>query len=177
MRETVHFAHLDQTAQILCVTLMVNCIAAFNAGLLSPAVHRLRAAGFPIDDADVSHAGPTMSEHILVHGRYHYDLDRPPKQLRSRQVLSFRRSSSAANGNMRFCNWREPTCSTSTNARRVSLTPSRTSPARMFTVAKIMVSSALHQASSFGRFLKAVRISPLAASKFSSLSSAEARTP
>lgn len=91
LRETVHFAHLgqvrhrqliDQTAQALCITLVVNCIAAFNAGLLTPAVHRLRAAGFPIDDADVSHAGPTMSEHILVHGRYHYDLNRPPKELR-----------------------------------------------------------------------------------------------
>ncbi len=91
LRETVHFAHLgqvrhrqliDQTAQALCITLVVNCIAAYNAGLLSPAVHRLRAAGFPIEDADVSHVGPTMSEHILVHGRYHYDLDRAPKELR-----------------------------------------------------------------------------------------------
>jgi hypothetical protein len=75
-----------QTEQVdnaaLCITLVVNCIAAYNAGLLHPAVHQLRAAGFPIDDADVSHAGPTMSEHILVHGRYHYDLNRPPKQLR-----------------------------------------------------------------------------------------------
>jgi TnpA family transposase len=91
LREAVYFAHLgqirhrqliDQTAQALCITLVVNCIAAFNAGLLHPAVHRLRAAGFEIDDADVAHAGPTMSEHILVHGRYHYDLNRPPKQLR-----------------------------------------------------------------------------------------------
>jgi hypothetical protein len=87
----VHFAHLgqirhrqliDQTAQALCITLAVNCIAAFNAGLLSSAVHRLRAAGFEIDDTDVSHFGPTMSEHISVHGRYHYDRNGPPKGLR-----------------------------------------------------------------------------------------------
>jgi hypothetical protein len=77
-----HRQLIDQTAQALCITLVVNCIAAFNAGLLSPAVHRLRAAGFPIDDADVCHAGPTMNEHILVHGRYHYDLNRPPQELR-----------------------------------------------------------------------------------------------
>jgi hypothetical protein len=91
LRETVHFAHLgqvrhrqliDQTAQALCITLVVNCIATFNAGLLYPGVHQLRAAGFPIDDADVSHAGPTMSEHILVHGRYRYDLNRAPQGLR-----------------------------------------------------------------------------------------------
>ena len=91
LRETVHFAHLghirhrqliDQTAQALCITLVVNCIAAYNAGLMHPAIHQLRAAGFSIDDADISHAGPTMSEHILVHGRYRYDLNRPPQQLR-----------------------------------------------------------------------------------------------
>ncbi len=36
----------DQTAQALCLTLVVNCVAAFNAQLLRPAVERLRAAGF-----------------------------------------------------------------------------------------------------------------------------------
>lgn len=91
LRETVHFARLgqvrhrqliDQTAQALCLTLVVNCVAAFNAGLLTPAVDQLRAAGFDIDDADVAHLGPTMSEHISVHGRYHFDLDGPPKGLR-----------------------------------------------------------------------------------------------
>ncbi|HZD15781.1 MAG TPA: Tn3 family transposase, partial [Pseudonocardiaceae bacterium] len=52
LRETVHFTHLgqvhhrqliDHTAQALCITLVVNCIAAYNAGLLHPAEHRLRA--------------------------------------------------------------------------------------------------------------------------------------
>lgn len=78
LREMVHFAHLghirhrqliDRTAQALCITLVVNCIAAYNAGLMHPAVRQLRAAGFSIEDADVAHAGPTMSGHILVHGR------------------------------------------------------------------------------------------------------------
>jgi hypothetical protein len=97
LRETVHFAHLgqirhrhliDQTAQALCITLVVNCITAYNAGLLSQAVHCLRAVGFEIDDADVTHDGPTMSGHILMHGRYHYDLDRPPKQLRPAPIFA-----------------------------------------------------------------------------------------
>lgn len=92
LRETVHFARLgqfrhrqliDQTAQALCLTLVVNCVAAFNAGLLTPAVDQLRAAGFDIDDADVAHLGPTMSEHISVHGRYHFDLAGPPKGLKT----------------------------------------------------------------------------------------------
>ena len=91
LRETVNFAHggairhrqlVDQVAEALCLTLVVNCIAAFNAGLLPPAVEALRAAGFEVDDADVAHVGPTITEHISVHGRYHYDLDRPPKGLR-----------------------------------------------------------------------------------------------
>ena len=58
-------------------TLVVNCIAAFDAG--PPAVQALRAAGFEVD---VAHVGPTVTEHISVHGRYYYDLDRPPKGLR-----------------------------------------------------------------------------------------------
>ena len=91
LRETVNFAHggairhrqlTDQVAQALCLTLVVNCIAAFNAGLLAPAVEALRTAGFEVDDADVAHVGPTITEHISVHGRYYYDLDRPPKGLR-----------------------------------------------------------------------------------------------
>jgi hypothetical protein len=91
LRETVNFAHggairhrqlTDQVAQALCLTLVVNCIAAFNAGLLPPAVEALRAAGFEAGDADVAHVGPTVTEHISVHGRYYYDLDRPPKGLR-----------------------------------------------------------------------------------------------
>jgi len=35
----------------------VNCIAAFNAGLLPSAVEALRAAGFDVDDADIAHVG------------------------------------------------------------------------------------------------------------------------
>jgi len=35
-----------------------------------------------VDDADVAHVGPTVTEHISVHGRYYYDLDRLPKGLR-----------------------------------------------------------------------------------------------
>jgi hypothetical protein len=36
----------------LCLTLVVNCVAAFNAGLLTPPVEQLRTAGFEIDDED-----------------------------------------------------------------------------------------------------------------------------
>jgi hypothetical protein len=91
LRDAVHFAHhgdvrhrqlLDQASQALCLTLVVNCVAAFNAGLLTPAVEQLRAAGHPVDDADLAHLGPTMTEHINVHGRYRFDLDGPPKGLR-----------------------------------------------------------------------------------------------
>jgi hypothetical protein len=84
LRETVNFAHggairhrqlVDQVAHALCLTLVVNCIAAFDAGLLPSAVEALRAAGFEVGDADVAHVGPTVTERISVHGRYYYDLD------------------------------------------------------------------------------------------------------
>ena len=92
LREAVHFAHhgnvrhrqlADQAAQALCLTLVVNCIATFNAGLLGPPVEQLRGAGFEVDDDDVSHLGPTMTGHINCHGRYHFNLDQPPKGLRA----------------------------------------------------------------------------------------------
>ncbi len=89
LRETVHFAHhgsvrhrqladqAAQAAQALCLTLVVNCVAAFNAGLLTQAVDQLRSTGLEIDD-DVSHLGPTMTEHTNVHGRYYFNLDQTP---------------------------------------------------------------------------------------------------
>lgn len=92
LRDTVHFAHhgeirhrqlVDQAAQALCLTLVVNCVAAFNAALLGPAVESLRAGGFEIADDDVAHLGPTMCEHINVHGRYHFDVGGVPKGLRA----------------------------------------------------------------------------------------------
>jgi hypothetical protein len=91
LRDTVSFGYhgnirhrqlADQAAQALCLTLVVNCIAAYNAELFGDAVGRLRAAGFQIDDADVSHLGPTMTEHLNVHGRYRFELDGAPKGLR-----------------------------------------------------------------------------------------------
>ena len=110
LRETVNFAHggairhrqlTDQVAQALCLTLVVNCIAAFNAGLLPPAVEALRAAGFEVDDADVAHVGPTVTEHISVHGRYYYDLDRPPKGLRRVMWVDLRYGEADAEQRMR----------------------------------------------------------------------------
>ena len=91
LRDTVHFAHhgdirhrqlADQAAQALCLTLVVNCVAAFNTQLLGQAVDRLRGAGFDIADDDIAHLGPTMTEHLNVNGRYYFDLNGPPKALR-----------------------------------------------------------------------------------------------
>ena len=50
-----------------------------------------RTTGFEIDDDDVSHLGPTMTEHINVHGRYHFNLDQAPKGLRDHARPSSRR--------------------------------------------------------------------------------------
>jgi Tn3 transposase DDE domain-containing protein len=91
LRDKVHFAQhgtirhrqlADQVAHAGCLTLVVNCIAAFNAQLLGQAVGQLRTAGFPVADDDVTHLGPTMTEHVNVHGRYRFDLDGAPKSLR-----------------------------------------------------------------------------------------------
>ncbi len=47
---------------------------AFNTELVGRAVDELRLAGFEVSDDDVAHLGPTMTEHLNVHGRYHFDL-------------------------------------------------------------------------------------------------------
>jgi len=91
LRDRVNFAHhgdvrhrqiADQAAQALCLSLVVNCIAAFNADLLGQAADRLRDAGFDVADDDIAHLGPTMTEHLNVHGRYYFDLTSTPKPLR-----------------------------------------------------------------------------------------------
>src|SRR5205823_1136129 len=84
LQDTVHFGHhgdirhrqlAEQAAQALCLTLVVNCVAAFNAELVGQAIDRLRGAGFDILDDDISHLGPTMTEHL--NGRYYFDLNGP----------------------------------------------------------------------------------------------------
>ncbi len=97
LRDKVHFARhgeirqrqlADQVAHAGCLTLVVNCIAAFNAELLGRAVDELHLAGFEVSDDDVAHVGPTMTEHLNVHGRYHFDLSGAPKALRPLAVRS-----------------------------------------------------------------------------------------
>jgi len=78
----------DQVAHAGCLTLVVNCIAAFNAELLGRVVDELRLAGFEVSDDDVAHQGPTMTEHLNVHGRYYFDLSATPKALRQLSAQS-----------------------------------------------------------------------------------------
>ena len=96
LRDTVLFAHHgnirhrhlgDQAAQAACLSLVVNCVAAWNAKYLGHAVEQLQANGFSVADDDIAHLGPTMCEHINVHGRYHFNLGQPPKSLRPLTAL------------------------------------------------------------------------------------------
>ena len=82
-RSTVKFAHqgkvrhchiAEQASQALGISLVVNCIAAYNANLLTPTVNGLRAQGHTIDDENIAHLGPPMTEHLNVHGGYSFDL-------------------------------------------------------------------------------------------------------
>jgi len=50
-----------------------------TAGGWSSTKRRHAWDGSEVDDDDVSHLGPTMTEHINCHGRYHFKLDRRPK--------------------------------------------------------------------------------------------------
>jgi TnpA family transposase len=85
LRDTVHFAHhgdvrhrqlADQAAQALCLSLVVNCVAAFNADLLGKAVDQLRGAEFDIADEDIARARAVS---LCTHARTHALARKPPE--------------------------------------------------------------------------------------------------
>ncbi len=46
---------------------------------MSAALEHLRSRGHEVDEADLEHLSPLLSEHINVHGSYHFDLSGPSK--------------------------------------------------------------------------------------------------
>jgi len=44
------------------------------------ALQYLKEIGHAFDEADVSHLSPLLSEHINIHGTYHFDLAAPDRR-------------------------------------------------------------------------------------------------
>ena len=63
-----------------CLSLLINAIAVWNARYERAALQYLKKIGHAFDEADVSHLSPLLSEHINIHGTYHFDLAAPDRR-------------------------------------------------------------------------------------------------
>jgi hypothetical protein len=61
--------------QLGALGLILNTITLWNTVYLDHAISELRAAGYPILDADLERLSPYMRRHINFHG--HYFFNRP----------------------------------------------------------------------------------------------------
>jgi TnpA family transposase len=77
------FRERDYEAQLnraTCLSLLINAIAVWNARYEMAALQYLKENGNEFDEEDVSYLSPLLSEHINIHGTYHFDLADPNKR-------------------------------------------------------------------------------------------------
>ncbi len=53
---------------------MINAIVVWDTRHMSAALEHLRSRGHEVDETDLEHLSPLLSEHINLHGSYHFDL-------------------------------------------------------------------------------------------------------
>jgi TnpA family transposase len=71
-----------QEDQLGALGLVLNAIVLWNTRYLDAAVGRLRQAGEPVDDADLTRLSPLGDAHINLLGRYHFPSSLPAGGLR-----------------------------------------------------------------------------------------------
>ena len=77
------FRERDYEAQLnraTCLSLLINAIAVWNARYEMAALQYLKENGHEFDEEDVSYLSPLLSEHINIHGTYHFDLADPNRR-------------------------------------------------------------------------------------------------
>lgn len=85
------FRERDYEAQLnraTCLSLLINAIVVWNTRYMSAALEHLRSSGHEVDEADLEHLSPLLSEHINVHGSYHFDLSGPSRRQGLRPLRS-----------------------------------------------------------------------------------------
>ena len=83
------FRERDYEAQLnraTCLNLLINAIAIWNTRYEMAALEYLKETGHEFDEADISHLTPLLSEHINIHGTYHFDLASSKKRERLRPL-------------------------------------------------------------------------------------------
>lgn len=63
-----------------CLSLLINAIAVWNSRYEMAALEYLKETGHEFDEKDVSYLSPLLSEHISIHGTYHFDLGAPDRR-------------------------------------------------------------------------------------------------
>ncbi len=77
------FRERDYEAQLnraTCLSLLINAIAVWNARYEMATLQYLKENGHEFDEEDVSYLSPLLSEHINIHGTYHFDLADPNRR-------------------------------------------------------------------------------------------------
>ena len=77
------FRERDYEAQLnraTCLSLHINAIAVWNSRYEMAALEYLKDIGHEFSEEDVSYLSPLLSEHINIHGTYHFDLGAPDRR-------------------------------------------------------------------------------------------------
>ncbi len=85
------FRERDYEAQLnraTCLSLLINAIIVWNTRYMSVALEHVRSMGHEVYETDLEHLSPLLSEHINLHGSYHFDLSGPSKHQGLRPLRS-----------------------------------------------------------------------------------------
>ena len=74
--------HTGMEDQLGALGLVLNCVVLWTTCYVNAALDRLRAQGYPVQDADVAHLSPFTHRHVNVHGNYSFLLPDLPGGLR-----------------------------------------------------------------------------------------------
>jgi len=64
----------SQMERMSCLSLLMNCIVAWNTHYISKAIEQLRSEGNQIDSSLIAHITPLMHVHINPYGIYHFKI-------------------------------------------------------------------------------------------------------
>jgi hypothetical protein len=70
----------SQLNRATSLSLLINVIAVWNTRYMQAALDYRRETDYVVQDEDLSHLSPILSEHINVHGSHQFDLQAPKKR-------------------------------------------------------------------------------------------------
>jgi TnpA family transposase len=65
----------EQLHQAGCLNLLTNAVVVWNTVYMAAAIDHLRAQGYPVREADLTHLSPARFEHINLLGQYRFEID------------------------------------------------------------------------------------------------------